>query len=783
MSFMSWSRTYTQWVLGHRYTVVAVLLSISAVQAYGIRFLEFDSSYQAYFRSDNPELIDFEKLQETYSRTDSIVVVLAPDDGKVFSPATLTAVWQLTRAGWEIPYTTRVDSITNFQYTTVYGDELYVRDLVSDPAALDDATIHRVREIALNEPLLVDRLLSPSAHVTAVYIGLLLPGGDSEEAVRSVAEVERVLDNLALRFPHIESYLTGGAVMDVEFPRASMNDITTLVPLVFLVILVSMLLLLRSAVASLITMLVIGLASISGMGLAGWLGMTLNPTSVGAATIIATLAVADSIHILNTLLQRLRTGDNKASALGYSLQHNFRPVFLTTVTTVIGFLSMNVSESPPFNDLGNITAMGIVAAFVFSVLLLPALVGILPIRVSAGTDSQIRIMTQLAEWVVRRRNLLLVGFSIVAVSLASLIGRIEIDDRFVEYFSKSNAFRQATDFTAQHLTGIYAIEYSLDSRHAFGVHDPGYLNAVDRFSNWLYQQPEVIHVNSIIPIIKRLNQNMHADDRTWYRIPESRELVAQYILMYELSLPYGLDLTNQLSMNKSASRLTLTLRNLSTSELRYLEQRIAIWLQRNAPTIETKATGTSIMFSVLSERNIRTMLASTALAVVLITLTLVVALRSLRLGLLSLVPNVLPMLMAFGVWAVFVGSIGLVVSVISAIVLGIIVDDTVHFLSRYQDARHVRQLSIRDAVVDTFAHVGTAIWITSAVLASGFSLLALSDFTLSSETGLISALTILFALFADLFFLPPLLILVDKLLPPVAPRHVDANVRDHRKVG
>ncbi len=771
----SLSIVYTHWLLKYRWPIVAVMILLGGVLASGARFLQFDTSYQVYFRADNPQLLDFERLQDTYSRTDNILVVLAPEDRDVFSPATLTVICKLTADAWQIPYASRVDSICNFQHTEVWGDELRVGDLVKDSNALKPADLERVRRIALSEPELVNRLVSPIGHVTAINIGLRLPDYNTGEAVRSVAEIRQLLQQLNTQFPHVRTYLTGGAVMDVAFPSASQRDMQTLLPLVFLMIIITMSILLRSLSATLITITVIGLASATGMGIAGWLGFSLNPTSVGAATIIATLAVADSIHILSTLLQRLREGDTKVAALQYSLQHNARPVLLTTLTTVIGFLSMNVSDSPPFNDLGNITAFGIGAAFVYSVVLLPALVGILPIRVPATTGRQVRFMLWLADRVMHFRKTLLVGFMAVAVVLTGFITRIEIDDRFVEYFSASNKFRQDTEFTDRNLTGIYAIEYSMDSGEKFGIYEPRYLEVLAAFSDWLYQLPEVVHVSSIVPILKRLNQNMHADNPDFHKLPRSRELAAQYILMYEISLPYGLDLTNQIKFDKSASRLTVMLRNMSTTELRTLERRIANWLEAHAQGVTTKATGPSVMFAVLSERNIRTMLTSTALAVLLITITLAIALRSWRLGLLSIVPNVLPTLMAFGVWALIEGTIGLVVSVISAMVLGIIVDDTVHFLSRYQEGRRIRQLTVADAVRDTFAHVGTAIWITSAVLASGFSLLVFSDFTLSSETGLISALTIVIALLADLLFLPPLLMALENFFykqteaKPVAP--------------
>ncbi len=751
---------YVAWLLARRRRVLAAMLALALAAAAGLPRLSFDDSYQVYFRPDNPDLVRFRAFERTFGRGDNVLVVLAPAGGEVFTPRVLDLVRRLTRDGWQVPHAGRVDSLANFQHSEARGDTLHVGSLIPDGLTLDGAALARIRRIALGEPLLVRRLVSPAGDVTAVNIQLNLPGERSGEAAAAVNHVRRLLEEYRRRYPEVDFRLTGGAVMDVAFPEATRHDLVTIVPGVFVAIVAALWLLLRSAGATFITVAVITLAAATGMGLAGWAGVALNPTSVGAATVIATLAVADSVHILTTVLAARADGAPPAAAVHTGMRLNLRPVFLTSLTTVIGFLSMNVSDSPPFNDLGNITAAGITAAFIYSVTLVPVLAVMLPMRVPQRMARERRFMAWLADRVVDHRRLLLWGIGAGALVLAAFIPRIELDDRFVEYFSEDTAFRQDTEFTARRLTGIYAVEYPVDSGVPGGIHEPAYLRTLDAFVRWLAAQPEVEHVTSILPVLRRLNRNMHGDDPAWYRLPDSRRLAAQYLLLYELSLPYGLDLTNMVNLDKSASRVRVVLRNLGTRELREFEARAAAWLARHAPEVTAVATGPSLMFAHLSARNVRTMLVSTALAVVLIALTLVIALRSVRLGLLSLVPNLLPGVMAFGVWAVLVGRVGLVVSVISAMALGIIVDDTVHFLSKYRLMR--RDHDPRTALRATFVQVGTAIWITTAVLTTGFLLLTLSDFSLSADTGLITALTLAFALAGDLLFLPPLLLLLER---------------------
>jgi len=341
--------------------------------------------------------------------------------------------------------------------------------------------------------------------------------------------------------------------------------------------------------------------------------------------------------------------------------------------------------------------------------------------------------------------------------------RNELNDVFVEYFDETITFRADTDYTTDNLTGIYNIEYSLQSGEPGGVSNPGFLKDVDTFANWYRQQPEVIHINTITDIMKRLNMNMHADDASMYNLPDQRDLSAQYLLLYEMSLPYGLDLNNQLNVDKSSTRLQVTLKTLSTNELLALEARASEWLSQHAPHIKNGVgTGTSIMFAHIGKRNIISMLMGTTMALVLISIILIVALRSVKIGLISLIPNLAPAAMGFGLWGFFVGEIGLSLAVVTTMTLGIVIDDTVHFLSKYLRARREKHLSSPDAVRYAFVTVGRALMITTVVLVAGFLVLSMSTFELNSGMGLLTAIVISIALIADFLFLPALLMKLEE---------------------
>lgn len=754
---------YAHWLIRWRWIVVLASLAGALAAATGGQFLGFSTNYRVFFSPQNPQLQAFEALQRVYIREDNLSIVIRPHDGDVFRPDLLRAVRALTAEAWKIPYATRVDSITNFQNSTAEGDDLAVRDLVPDGSPLDAADLARIRAAALAEPLLRDRLIAPDGRTLSVNVTVTLPLQSESEVPDAMVRARALVDGFQAVHPEVRVALTGSVALNHAFSEAAAGDLSTLVPLMYGVLLLTTGLLLRSIAGTFATLMVIGLSAATAMGLAGWLGIQLTPPSVTAPTIILTLAIADSIHILVTMFQLMRRGADQRTALVESLKVNFEPVFLTSLTTLIGFLSLNFSDAPPFRDLGNITAIGVAAAWAFSVAFLPALMAILPVRVRQRAEGQIGAMDRLSEFVVRNRRPVLVGMVVAAVGLGALVPRIELNDQFVNYFDESIRFRRDTDFAMQHLSGIYQAQWSLPAPGSGAISDPDYLARVEAFATWLRARGSVVHVQTITDIFNRLNRNMHGDDPAWYRLPAERELAAQYLLLFEMSLPYGLDLNNQINVDKSATRIVATLQNITTNELRALDAAAAEWLTANLPSAAgTTASGPFVMFAYIAKRNIEGMLSGTFFAFVLISVTMMLALRNLKLGLISLVPNLVPAFMAFGLWSLLVGKIGLASSVVTATSLGIIVDATVHFLSKYQRARRTSGASPEDAVRYAFSTVGTALWVTTAILIAGFAVLSLSSFEINAAMGQLTAITLLMGIIADFLLLPTLLLLLSR---------------------
>ena len=761
--------SYGETLLSNRLIAVFFLLIITIGMSFGAKNLYFDNDYRAFFGEANPQLDAFERLQKTYTKIDNVQFAFEPKAGSdASSVQILAAVEELTELAWQIPYSLRVDSISNYQHTEVEDDDLIVEDLYSYADELEQSELDDIKNIVTTEPSIIGRLHDPDHKSTAVTVTVQLPGENPTEVVEVVEAARNIKDEI-LKKHDVNIRLGGIAMFNNAFFEASESDMTTLMPAMYLVILIVTFLLIRSVYATAMVILIIIPSITFAMGFGGWIGVGLTPPSASAPTIITTLAVADSIHFLVTMFNRMRAGFSQREAIIYSLSVNGKPIFLTSITTAVGFLSLNFSDSPPFHDLGNITAAGVMAAWLFSIVLLPILMSIVTVKPRETLGFLNKNMENLGKFIASNYKAVLALSVVASVLITSAITRNEINDDFLKYFDEDITFRADTDWISKNLTGLNQIQFDMQSKKPNGISDPKFLTNLEAFSQWARKQDVVTNVQSITDVFKRLNRDLNGGDINFYQVPESRELAAQYLLLYELSLPFGLDLNNQIDIDKSSTQVIVTIEDLTTNEIKAWIKEAETFLTEELG-MDAVAAGPTVMFSYIAERNIQGMLWGTLYAVLIISGIILIALRDVRLGLLSLVPNILPAALAFGVWGMFVGQVNMAVAVVTGMALGVIVDDSVHFLTKYQLARKNDNLSAEKAVVSAFGGVGTALLVTTVILVAGFAILAQSSFGLNSAMASLTAISLFMALIADLTILPSLLILLDRKMSKQEPQ-------------
>ncbi|MEM7388212.1 MAG: efflux RND transporter permease subunit, partial [Verrucomicrobiota bacterium] len=487
----------------------------------------------------------------------------------------------------------------------------------------------RVGQLATQDSMLAGRLIAPRGDVTGIELTFLLPESGEADPMEGdprgkvMTAVREWLAPWNGGDSDLAARLTGDIAVNHAFEEYTHKDLQTLVPLMYGVIVLLLAILLRSFLGTLITVIVVGLSVVASMGVLGWCGFPISPPVAVAPNLIMTVAVADSVHFLGKYLRPQEAGLSKMEALRQSWALNVKPITLTSVTTAAGFLGMVFSESAPFRHLGIVAASGVVFAWLLSLVLIPALILALPIQPGNRKNAGPQKSTHLLHWFLDRpMRTLLVG-GLVAPVVAGFAFKNEVNDRWLDYFSEDVPVYKDSHFTMERLTGTNLLEFHLDSGRPGGVTDPDYLRQVEQLRRWLEQQPGVTHVDAISEIFLRLNQHLHGDDETWFRLPESSELAAQYLLLYELSLPLGLDLNHRITIDKSGSRLVATIDNLSTVELAELSSSIEAWSRENLPAgFCSPPSGISTLFAFVSSHNIRQMILGTAVALLVITMVL-----------------------------------------------------------------------------------------------------------------------------------------------------------------
>ena len=759
------TKRIAHWLIDNRNLLVVMSVVATIATGLGISKLGFNGDFKHMFGEENRDLKNLQSIENTYLQADNVVVLIKPaNKDTVFNKETLLLVEKLTDRLWETPSSIRVDSLSNYNRSHSEDDTFYVDPLIESAADLTEEDIREIQEYARTDTYLKKGLVSEDEKVTSMIVTLALPD-DPINRLPAVTEMVGYLEDLTSEmketYPGLEMHFMGGPSMEATMVDIASDDLNYLMPVTVFVCFAVLGVLLRSGTSVFGTIFLILMANVMTMGVAGWMGFQLTPTSMMAPLMVMILAMADSIHVLTQYIQYFRNGMTKYEAMVESIGSNMVPIMLTSITTAIGFLGMNFSESPTFHDFGNITSMGVLYAFLLTLTLLPGVIMFFPMKATSEPLALTPFMEKYANFVVRNSRPLIWIFALAVPLVCSFIPRNELNDDIVAYFDEKVPFKASVNFANEHLSGFQYILYSLDNTEEGAVNDPEYLNKVDRFSEWLRQQPNVSHVFSYVDIMKNLNKAMHNDDEAYNLVPESRELASQYLFLYEMSLPAGHDLTRDINSSRSASRLMVSLNTMTNQELIGLDLRAQQWLRDNAPELESPGGSRSLMFANLGQNIVSSMISGSIFAMGAITIVILIGIRSIRYGLISLIPNVLPAACVYGAWGFFVGEVNQAAAMVFSMSIGLVVDDTVHFLSKY--LKHLKAgNSAEEAIKYAFTSAGSALLVTSLAISAGQAVMVLSSFNPNTTMAIMLCSILLFALVLDFMLLPPLLLMFDK---------------------
>jgi predicted RND superfamily exporter protein len=753
-------KRYIEFLYKFRWFIAIGVPLLVIALASNLKHLEMDGSYRIWFGENSKTLTDYDDFRATFGNDDAVIISFKDENG-IFNKKALKSIDNITQKLWQMKYVARVDSLTNYQYVHANPDEpddVIVEDFIQDIDSADEAYFQDRKEIATHDKLIVDGFISRDG--TTTMISARLTPKVNDESDKSLEIVKLVNEILA---PEIERtgykyWINGGPPLNKAFVDIGTSDATTFTPLVLIAAMIMLFLLFRRVAGSLIPIGVVIMTFMTVLAVQVLLGYKLNNFTANLPVFVVAIGIADAVHIYIIWLMYKREGEENKEAVLHSVQKNMLPVFLTSLTTAIGFGTLTISKVIPILTLGIATASGAVLAFLISLFWMPAVLLLLKKDVKAEAIEKEANKKPLGygAFILKNNKKIIAVTGLLFAVLAVGLFKVKVDSNTIRYFDKSVEIRKSTEFMMKNLTGPMAYEIVADSGKKDGIKSPEFMRVVERFyKDYQAKFPDVRHMASLMDTVKRFNKVLDGKDE----IPHNQNLIAQYLLLYSLSLPQGMEINDKMDINEQKLRITAQVNIVDTSKDLEMINYVQEWWSKTPYSATVQ--GQTAMFAYMQSDVTDTLIYSLSLAIVLVSLVMLFIFKRVKLLWVFILPNILPVMLVVGLMGWIGINIDIGVAIAGAIIIGVAVDDTIHFLVKYFDARK-RGLGLEDSFDEVLRYAGKAILFTTLILSVAFSLFAFSTFTPNQNFGIVTASALIIAFVVDLLLLPALLSLTDK---------------------
>ena len=775
---------------------VVLILSIVVVGALGsnIPKIVMDTATESFLHDDDPALLAYNDFRDQFGRDEVLIVAIETDD--VFDPAFLAKLKDLHNDLRDnTPYLDDITSLINARNTFGREDELIVEDLFqdwpSDPAAFEEK-----RQRAYANPLFKNTLLSEDHRITAIIIrtdayssagteedalggfdDLSAPSGE-EKAEREYlsdaenSELVQKVEKIASTYdaPNFKVYASGSPSVANALKRhmqANMKRFT----LMGLGVIATVLFLMFRRPSGVIMPLIVVIASVIGtLGLLPLTGRAFTLPMQILPSFLLAVGVGASVHLQAIFFRHVQQGNGRHDSVVYAMGHSGLPIIMTSLTTAAGLASFSGASVAPIADLGVIASLGIMLSLFLNLTLLPAALSILPLKAKSSDSAHKRHarMDAILEWIAKfstRRAVLVLSVSaVILVTAIAGVTQLKFSHQPFKWLPQSEPSRLAMDIIDDRLKGASAIEVIIDTKKENGLYDPEILKGLERLNHEIgSMQTNFISVGktlSLADIVKESNRALHANDEAHYTIPNSRELIAQELFLFENS--GSDDMEDFVDSQFSKARFTIKMPWIDSVHLRDVDTLIAGKFRAVlGDDVDITVTGMNALLGRTMEATIFSMGESYIIAAGVISIMMVVFLGSLRIGLISMIPNLAPIIITLGVMGWLGVPLGLFTMLIGSIAIGLAVDDTIHFMHNYRRYHHETG-NVEIAVRKTLLGTGRAMLVTSIVLSLGFIIYLMSTLTNLINFGWLVAMAIMLALLADLFLAPALMAILHK---------------------
>lgn len=756
----------SNFIRDHSKLCVFISLLFIAGLAPGLRNFAEKYDVRIWFRTTDPLIKTLNSFERQFGNDESVVVVMYAEKG-IFHPKAATALREITEEMWKIPEVIRVESLSNYNYTYAEGDDIIVEPFFYEIGEeMDSEYLTKKREQALSHKVMPNYLISEDGKSAMVFARLTptLEGSPNYEIIvgETFKLVERFKDN-----PEFELHVIGEAAVNDAFRKVANDDGKIFLPLIFVFIIGYLLLTFRSVVAMLFPLGVTICSLITTFGLAFMMGFTFNNILSILPAILIAISIADSVHILVTYFNFRGGGSEVKEAAYLALHKNLIPTFLTSVSTMIGFFSLTLTELVPVKELGVLAGIGCLFAWLITIFFMTPMLFWVPFKVpkhfvsltGKSEDGVNPKAKKLVEILDRHKGKMILTMGIFAIISMILSTHINQNSNPYDYFNKRQPIRKANDLVKRVFGGNTGPEFIIDAGKEEGIKDPTFLRKVEAFKKKVDALPYVNKTVDIIDIIKDMNKNLYGGKDEEYRLPETQKQVAEQLFLYSMSLPQGMDLNNRMTLKKDKMRMSVLWSIYDTKG--WLKHIGEIERMGKDEGLDIEATGKFYLFQRMMEYVVNTFMKSITMAMILVAFLMMLIFRSVKIGLISLIPNVLPLVFGAAIMVLTDTDLNIGSALVFSVCLGIAVDDTIHFLSNYYRLKK-EGMEEKEIMGTIFTYTGSALAVTTIILASGFGIYYFGDFIPNENFGMLCALVLTGALFIDLFFLPALLMWIDE---------------------
>jgi hypothetical protein len=740
-------------IIGHRVVISALLLGITMFFGWYAAQVKFDNTIETYFLKD--DLDDYERFLKQFG-TDEIIAIAFGGEG-IFTAENLRLIENISSKLERLPNIRRVISLTTTKL--VYGERnnIYFAKLINEIPSSKKELIS-IKKRALNDPFIPKTLVSTDARNTAIVaeidhiIGEFDYKIDLLKRIRSILKEEEIKTGKHFR-------VGGAAVLDDALFRYAKRDQSRFIPLMIIIIVMIVFFMFRRFELIALPVIVVLLSVVWTYGFLALLGYKINIISAIVPPLLMAVAIADSIHFIADYLQETARGNpSKIACIGRSFCNVITPCFMTSLTTTLGLLSLLSADLVPIRQFGLVAAAGVSFAFIITVFLLPVLLSVIPYpEETYRRKIQSGFFATLLLWLGQWRK----GRAITVIAIACLAGipavlslrNVTVGTNTLDYFKKDDVVRSQTEWIDANIGGTISLEFFIDAEKQDALKDPSLLRKMEHFQRYLKGFDGITGVYSAVDLVQSLNRAFYGGDERRFAIPSSPVAVAQELFIVAGSQ----EIKELLSDDYSAGRITARVEMNKSRQLAHRLPEIKAHVEEvfgNSPIVSP--TGMLYLINRMENYLLSSQIKSFILAFIVITVAIMAMLRSFKLGILAMIPNYLPILFTLALMPILRFPLDVGTVLFAAVALGLIVDDTIHFLSRLKlDMERTNDIEI--SIADTMRSTGRPIVYTSVVLSIGFMVLIFASFNPLHHFGILSGMVILLALAFDLIVLPAIM--------------------------